>query len=144
MSQPGQTQAHHAWLAAERIKLISDRLIGLGPFGVGIDGLLAFVPFVGGLYSLIAGIWLIAEGVRGGANLWTLARMTFYVGFRTAAAEVPVAGQAVDFFFRGHLMAAVALQKDIARRHGAPAADAIEQVRRHPFAALGRMQPAGA
>ncbi len=144
MSPVTSSEAHRAWLSAERIKLVSDRLIGLGPFGVGIDGLLAFVPFVGGIYSLIAGLWLIAEGVRGGASLWTLARMTFYVGFRTAAAEVPVAGQAVDFFFRGHLMAAVALQKDIAGRHGAPAADAIDQVRRHPFAPLHSVQTAGA
>jgi hypothetical protein len=136
MSQPTPHEAHRAWLMAERIKLISDRLIGLGPFGVGLDGLLAFVPIVGGVYSLIAGIWLIAEGVRAGANPWTLARMTFYVGFRTAAAEVPLAGQAVDFFFRGHLMAAVALQKDIAARHGAPSQEVIDQVRRRPFAAL--------
>ena len=144
MAEPSRTEAHRAWLAAERIKLVSDRLIGLGPFGVGIDGLLAFVPIVGGLYSLVAGIWLVGEGVRARANPWTLARMTFYVGFRTAAAEVPVAGQAVDLFFRGHLMAAVALQKDIARRHGAPAADAIEQIRRHPFAAMHSAEPAGA
>jgi len=143
MSEISPAEAHRAWLTAERIKLLSDRLIGLGPFGVGIDGLLAFVPLVGGLYSLLAGIWLIGEGVRARANLWTLARMTFYVGFRTASAEVPLAGQAVDFFFRGHLMAAVALQKDIAQRFGTPAAEAIDHVRRHPFAAIGPAQPVG-
>jgi len=129
-----RTEAHRAWLRAEKVKLVSDRLVPMGPFGVGVDGLLAFVPVAGGLYSLVAGGWLILEALRIGARPWTIARMAAYVAFNTASAEVPIIGQTFDFFFRGHLMAATALQKDIGDRHGLPSADAIAEARRRPFA----------
>src|SRR5258706_7953682 len=133
MSADRTADAHRVWLAAEKIKLVSDRLVGLGPFGVGLDGLLAFVPVAGGLYSLTAGGWLILEAVRVGASPWTLARMAAYVGFNTVSAEIPIIGQTFDFFFRGHLMAATALQKEIGNRFGLPAAEAIAEARRRPF-----------
>ena len=56
--------------------------------------------------------------------------------------HLPIVGQTFDFFFRGHLMAATALQKDIARRHGAPPQHAIDDARRRPFSLLsGSPQP---
>src|SRR5215469_18701686 len=129
---PGE--AHHTWITAERIKRVSDRLIGLGPFSVGLDGLLAWVPVAGTVYSLGAGAWLLMEGWRIKASAWTLARMLFYVGFRSLASVVPLEGWLVDFLFRGHMFAANALQKDIARRFGAPPREAVAEARRRPFA----------
>jgi len=129
-----QEEAHRAWLTAEKIKRVADRLIGLGPFSVGIDGLLAPVPLAGTLFSLVAGVWLLSEAVKAQATGFTLARMTFYVGFRTLASIVPLEGWLVDFLFRGHMMAARALQKDIASRFGEPPRAAILEARRRPFA----------
>jgi Domain of unknown function (DUF4112) len=125
--------AHRIWLTAERIKRLADRVIGLGPFSIGIDGLLAPVPVLGTLFSLAAGGWLVWEGIRARAAAFTLARMVFYVGFRTLVSIVPIEGWLVDVLFRGHMMAAHALQKDIAARFGKPPAEAIAAVRRHPF-----------
>ncbi|MFI4976769.1 MAG: DUF4112 domain-containing protein [Caulobacterales bacterium] len=133
-------EGHRLWLAAERIKILSDRLIGFGPFGMGLDGLLAFVPVAGTAYSLGAGALLVREAVLAGASSWTITRMSLYVGFRTAASVVPLIGSLVDIGFRGHLMAAKALQKDIGRRCGQPDKAAIDVIRRHPF----RFRPAGA
>ena len=48
-------RAHGAWRAAERIKRLSDRLVGIGPVGIGLDGVLAWVPVAGTAYSLGAG-----------------------------------------------------------------------------------------
>ncbi|HEX7761303.1 MAG TPA: DUF4112 domain-containing protein [Caulobacteraceae bacterium] len=133
MDDPDTAAAHRAWLTAEKIKTASDRLLKLGPFGVGLDGFLAFVPVAGGVYSAAAGLWLLGEAFRAEARLWTLTRMSAYVLFNTASSQVPIVGQTFDFFFRGHLMAANALQKDIAARHGVPCRDAIEDARRRPF-----------
>jgi hypothetical protein len=138
-ASPTTAEAHRAWLTAEKIKLVSDRLIPIGPWGVGLDGLLAFVPVAGGLYSLAAGGWLLIEALRVRASPWTLARMTAYVAFNTATAEIPIIGQTADFFFRGHLMAAVALQKDVADRHGVPPAAAVAEARRRPFGGVTRL-----
>lgn len=126
--------AHRAWITAEKIKRVADRLVGLGPFSIGLDGLLAVVPVAGTLFSLGAGLWLMAEGVRAGASSFTLARMAFYVGFRTVASVVPIEGWLADILFRGHMLAAGALQKDIAARFGAPPREAVAEARRRPFA----------
>lgn len=111
-------KAHSAWRAAERIKRISDRLIRLGPVGLGLDGVLAWVPVAGTVYSVGAGGLLLYHGVKAGASLPTLARMAGYVLLDSAASVPPVIGWAVDTLFPGHLMAAGALQKDIEARHG--------------------------
>lgn len=113
-------QAHRAWRTAERVKRLSDRLIGIGPFGIGLDGVLAWVPVVGPFYSVAAGGLLVAHGVRGGANPWTLVRMVGYIAVDTATNAAPIVGWMADTLFPGHLMAANALQKDIEARHGVP------------------------
>ncbi len=112
-------RAHGAWRAAERIKRLSDRLIGIGPVGIGLDGVLAWAPGVGTAYSVGAGALLMYHGVTAGASLPTLARMAAYLILDSAASVPPVIGWAVDTLFPGHLMAAGALQKDIEARHGA-------------------------
>jgi len=126
-------EAHKAWITAEEIKRLTDRLIDLGPFSVGLEGLLAFVPVAGTVFSLAAGVLLLCEARRVDASRWTMSRMAFYVGLRTLASVVPLEGWLVDFFFRGHLMAATALQKDIARRYGVPLAGLrAGELRLHP------------
>lgn len=111
-------RAHRAWRLAERIKRLSDRLVGVGPIGVGLDGVLAWVPVAGTVYSLGAGALLISEGIAAGASVRTLARMAAYIALDSASSVPPVIGWLVDTLFPGHLMAANALQKDIEVRHG--------------------------
>jgi hypothetical protein len=118
-------------MRAELIKRVADRVVRLGPFSIGIDGLLAPVPVVGTLFSLVAGLWLMFEGVRAGASRFTLARMVFYIGLRTLASALPIEGWLFDVLFRGHMLAANALQRDIARRFGVPS-DAMPQSRSRP------------
>ncbi|HEY9235562.1 MULTISPECIES: DUF4112 domain-containing protein [Phenylobacterium] len=111
-------RAHTAWRAAERIKRLSDRLVAVGPIGIGLDGVLAWVPIAGTAYGAGAGAVLLYHGVVAKASLPTLARMAAYLFLDTAASTGPVIGWAVDTLFPGHLMAAKALQKDIEARHG--------------------------
>jgi hypothetical protein len=111
-------RAHTAWRRAERVKQLSDRIIGVGPWGVGIDGVLAWVPVAGTIYSVgAAGILLI----HAGASRATLLRMAAYLGLDSVSSGVPLVGWALDTLFTGHAFAARALQKDIERRHGRPA-----------------------
>lgn len=105
------------WSNVEGVKKLSDRAVGLGPFGIGMDGLLTWIPVVGTVYSVGAGGWLLMQAVRAKASPATIARMVGYLGVDVATGEVPVAGDVVDFFFPGHLMAAKALQKDIETTH---------------------------
>jgi len=113
-------KAHHAWRQAETVKRLSDRLIGIGPFGIGLDGVLAWVPGVGLAYGLGAGGLLLYHAVQAKASPGTLARMAAYLAADNLSDTVPMLGWAVDTLFPGHLMAAKALQKDIETRHGVP------------------------
>lgn len=118
MDETKRERAHRAWRNAERIKQLSDNLIKIGPWGLGLDGVLAWVPGANTIYSVGAGGLLIYEGVKAEAAPWTLARMAAYLVLNSAMTEVPIVGWAMDTLFRGHLMAANALQKDIVARFG--------------------------
>lgn len=111
-------RAHRAWRVAARVGRLSDNLIPIGPWGIGLDGVLAWIPGANTLYSVGAGGLLAYEAVKAGASAGTLARMGLYLVANSALTEVPVIGWAMDTVFRGHLMAARALQKDIERRFG--------------------------
>jgi hypothetical protein len=67
-------RAHRSWRSAERIKRLSDGLVQIGPFGLGIDGVLAWVPGAGPIYSGGAGGLLIYEAIQAGASTATLVR----------------------------------------------------------------------
>lgn len=137
------------WSNVEGVKKLSDRAVGIGPFGIGLDGLLTWIPVVGTVYSVGAAGWLLVQAAQARAAPGTLLRMLSYLGLDTAtsaAGEVPfvgLAGDAIDFLFPGHLMAAKALQKDIETTHWVEAnerearasgahADHIADMRRNP------------
>lgn len=113
-------RAHRAWRRAERIRQLSDRVIGVGPWGLGLDGVLAWVPVAGTAYSVGAAGLLLYEAVKAEASRSTLVRMIAYLGLDSVSSSVPIVGWALDTLFTGHAFAARALQKDIERRHGRP------------------------
>ena len=113
-----KAKAHRAWRSAERIKRLSDRVVGIGPFGLGIDGVIAWVPGANAVYSLGAGGLLLAEAVNAGARPATIAKMAAFLLADSASSSVPILGWAVDTLFPGHALAAKSLQRDIEARHG--------------------------
>ena len=110
------------WSNVEGVKKLSDRAVGVGPFGIGLDGLLTWIPVVGTVYSVGAAGWLLVQAAKAKATPGTLVRMIGYLGLDSATTVVgeviPFAPDVVDLLFPGHLMAAKALQKDIEQRHG--------------------------
>lgn len=113
-------RAHQAWRRAEKIRKLSDRVVGFGPWGLGVDGVLAWVPVAGTAYSLGAAGLLLYDATQAGASRSTLVRMAAYLGLDTVSSGVPIVGWALDTLFTGHAFAARALQRDIERRHGRP------------------------
>lgn len=116
----GADRHHRIWRSVNVVKKLSDRIVGIGPVGIGIDGVLAWIPAAGPIYSVGAGAFLVGQALRSGASVSTMMRMVAYLAADTATSSVPVVGWAVDTLFPGHYMAATALQKDIEDRHGAP------------------------
>jgi hypothetical protein len=111
------------WSNVEGVKKLSDRAIGIGPFGIGMDGLLTWVPVVGTVYSVGAAAWLLVQAGRVRASPGTLAAMLAYLGLdsvTTLIGEVPFLDfvpNVADVLFPGHLLAAKALQREIESTH---------------------------
>lgn len=109
------------WLHVNSVKKLFDRVVGLGPFGVGLDAFLAWVPvpFVAALVSGGVGVWMVSQAVRARASLGTIMRMIGYLGFDTATDVVPIpgVGAVIDTVFQGQMLAGTALQKDIESTH---------------------------
>lgn len=106
-------EAHNARTAIERLGRLCDNIVGVGPFGIGLDGMLTWIPVVGALYSLGAGAALIGLGVRARAPLITLAQVATIVLIRSGVGEAPIAGQIIVDLFRGHKWAADLLVRAI-------------------------------
>ncbi|MBW8302595.1 MAG: DUF4112 domain-containing protein [Brevundimonas sp.] len=111
------------WTNVEGVKKLSDRAVGIGPFGIGLDGLLTWVPVVGTVYTVGAAGWLLLQAARAKASPGAIVRMVGYLGLDSATTlvgEIPFLDfvpSVVDVLFPGHLMAAKALQKDIESTH---------------------------
>jgi hypothetical protein len=103
---------HNIRLGVERIKNVSDRIIGVGPIGIGLDGILSWIPGLGVLYSGAAGTMLVVEGVRARAAAGTLLHMAALLFVDTFLDVVPNPVTAIaDTFFTGHKWSANLLLK---------------------------------
>ena len=103
---------HNIRLGVERIKNVSDRIIGVGPIGIGLDGILSWIPGAGVIYSGAAGTMLVLEGVRARAATGTLLHMAALLFVDTFLDVVPNPVTALaDTFFTGHKWSANLLLK---------------------------------
>lgn len=100
---------------------LSDSLVRLGPFSLGVDGVLSWIPAVGEIYSVVAGLFILVQGVRAGVPATVLARAAFVLGVRTFGDSVPIAGALFADVFTAHKWAANMIVEDIDRRLGVPA-----------------------
>jgi len=136
--------------AIARVGSLSDSIVGVGPFKIGLDGILAWVPGVGTIYSLGAAGLLLIQGMRARVPFGALLQVTILLGIRTLVTTTGEAAAvltmlpitiptelAVDFF-RAHKWSADILLKAIdntvyveGRRHRSNPnyADIKEQVR---------------
>jgi Domain of unknown function (DUF4112) len=102
---------------------LSDSIVRLGPFSLGIDGVLSWIPAVGEVYSLGAGAFILVQGVRAGVPVSVLASAAFVLGIRTLGDVVPIAGPLFADVFTAHKWAAKMVVRAIDQRLGEPAAD---------------------
>jgi hypothetical protein len=104
--------------SVDTVKRLSDRIIGIGPINIiGLDGILAWFPGVAPVYSVLAGGFILIQGVRARCDATTLAAAFIALAIDSGISVfdnpiIPV-GSLIDTFFQGHLYAAHMIQKDI-------------------------------
>ena len=99
------------------IKRLSDRVVGLGPFGIGLDGILTWIPGAGLVYSIGASVIILIHGLRARMDLPTFLMAVGVLFVDNSVSSVPVVGSAADLFFQGHLYAAKLVQNYIDKTH---------------------------
>jgi hypothetical protein len=102
---------------------LSDNLVRVGPFSLGIDGVLSWIPAVGEIYSAGAGAYILVQGVRAGVPASVLARAAFILGIRTFGDVVPFAGPLFADVFTAHKWAANMVVRAIDQRLGVTSFD---------------------
>lgn len=106
---------------------LSDSLVRFGPFSLGIDGVLSWLPGVGEAYSTLAGGFIVVQGVRAGVPTSVLGAAALLLIFRTAISAVPLAGAAAADLFTAHRWAAALIVRSIERRLGSEPGERPEQ-----------------
>lgn len=101
-------EVQNARNAIERLGKLSDNVVGFGPFGVGLEGVLEFIPVVGELYSLGAGGVMVLQGMRARVPFFTLVWCTILIALRTivgAVDDIPFIGLLTPFGIGGDVLA---------------------------------------
>ena len=78
--------------SVERVGRWSDGLIRLGPWGLGLDGVLSWIPGVGEAYSALAAAIILIQGFRARVPLPTLILAAALMAGRTAVSAIPLVG----------------------------------------------------
>lgn len=109
-------ELHNIRKNVEQIKKLSDNIVGVGPFGVGMDTALNFLPDIGKVnpgvaYSGLAGALLVLQGFRARAAPMILIQMSAILAVDTLAPLFGKAGAVADALFTGHKWAADMLLK---------------------------------
>ncbi len=81
---------------------LSDSLVRLGPFRLGADGVLSWIPGLGEAYSIIAGGFIIIQGLRAGVPLHILLICAGLMVSRTTISAIPLAGPLAADLFTAH------------------------------------------
>jgi hypothetical protein len=103
-------------LSVLKVGALSDSLFHLGPFSIGLDGILDWVPGLGEIYSLAAGGFLLVQGARAKVGAGTLIVAATLMGARTLITAVPLAGPLAADLLTMHKWSAKLIAGAIERR----------------------------
>jgi hypothetical protein len=98
---------------------LSDNIVRFGPFSLGVDGVLSWIPGLGEVYSMGAGAFILVQGARAGVPATVLASAALILGVRTFGDALPFAGPLFADLFTAHKWAARMVVEAIDKRLGA-------------------------
>jgi hypothetical protein len=88
------------------------------PIRFGWDGLVGFIPGVGGLVTAATGAWIIREAYQLGASKGTLVRMCGNVAVDVTTGAIPLIGDLFDLYWKSNLRNAKLLQRHLHSKQG--------------------------
>jgi hypothetical protein len=83
---------------------------------VGVDGLIAFVPVIGGAAGLVVSVVIVVAGIGAGVSVPTVLRMARNVGIEAVVGLVPFFGAVFDMAFKANNRNVALIEADLADR----------------------------
>lgn len=115
-SSAADTELERIRKSLEFVGRLSDRIIPIGPWGLGIDAVFNFIPGVGEAYSAIAGGFILIQGARAKVPLHILIVAAGLLASRTVLTAVPLAGPFAADALTAHRWAARLMCKAIEKK----------------------------
>jgi hypothetical protein len=102
--------------SVELVGRFSDGLLRIGPFRLGAEAALSWIPGVGEIYGAAAAAFLLAQGLRARVPIHVLAACAALMFGRTLIIAAPVAGPLAADALALHGLSARLIMKAIDRR----------------------------
>lgn len=102
--------------SVERIGVLSDSLVRLGPLSIGLDGVLDWIPGAGEIYSVAAAAIILVQGARARVPVGVLLLAGALMGARALITAVPLAGPLAADLLTMHKWSARLISRAIERR----------------------------
>ena len=115
---PDQTELLAIRKRVALVGRLSDGLIHVGPWSLGLEGVLSWIPGLGEIYGGGAAAFIIWQGIQAKVPVQTLVAAGAMMGARTLVSAIPVAGAIAADIFTTHRMAARMVIAAIDRRLG--------------------------
>ena len=115
--------------SVERIGVLSDSLVRLGPLSIGLDGVLDWIPGAGEIYSVAAAAIILVQGARARVPVGVLLLAAALMGARALITAVPLAGPLAADLLTMHKWSARLICHAIEKRMAAERAEGF-----HPSA----------
>jgi|SRR5687768_680092 hypothetical protein len=90
-------------LLAEQLAWLMDRCIKVGPWSIGLDGILGLIPGIGDVTSGAFSGLIILRAIQNGVPKVAILRMLVNVAIDSILGVVPVVGDLFDFAFKANV-----------------------------------------
>jgi hypothetical protein len=87
---------------AEYLEYLTERSIRLGPWTIGLDGILGLIPGLGDILSGLLASYIVARAAQAGVPRAALARMMANVAMDTLLGAIPIVGDLFDFMYKAN------------------------------------------
>ncbi len=86
-----------------RLAILMDSALRVGPFSVGLDGILGLIPGIGDALGGLISAYIIWRAAQAGVPRATQARMMANVAIDTLLGSVPIVGDIFDFAWKSNM-----------------------------------------
>ena len=100
----------------EQIAWLMDRSIPIGPYRIGLDGILGLLPGGGDFIGVLVSGVIVARAMKAGLPKSAIARMMTNIAIDAVIGAVPVIGDLFDFAFKANVRNLEIFRSATARR----------------------------